>query len=56
MGSVLEYEAIFLVTIATAKCQLFLELCSKIQAAMLVISVFKDSGNRCPAMELEIEV
>jgi hypothetical protein len=27
VGAVLEYEAIFFVTIETAKCQLFLELC-----------------------------
>lgn len=38
VGALLEYEAISFVTIETAKCQLFLELCSKIPAAMLVIS------------------
>jgi hypothetical protein len=47
VGSVLESEAIFIVTIETAKSQLFLELCSQIQATMLVIIVFKDARNKC---------
>lgn len=41
VGLVLESEAIFIVTIETAKSQLFLVLCSQIQATMLVISMLR---------------